>query len=103
MLEQEALTKKPKRISSKKTAGQVDRTAKKKEIARLDAEIEKRAKEVERLQQYEDNLSSLIGDGLEKTRRKLRKSTAPTASSTPNSDMQGQYRHVVHDILCNTP
>ena len=57
LLEQKSVSKKTK-MSHSKTYEL------KKEIAKLDAEINKKAQEVERLQEYEDSLTSIIGEGL---------------------------------------
>ena len=94
---QEHNTLKKSKKSDKMTTAQMEHEEKKREIEWLDAEIEKRVQQLSKLQQYEDDLSSLLDDGLKKMKKRLdRNSRTTVAASSP---VQGGYTQVLCELL----
>ena len=94
---QEHNTLKKSKKSDKMTTAQMEREEKKREIEWLDAEIEKRVQQLSKLQQYEDDLSSLLDDGLKNTKKRLDQNSRTTVAAS--SLIQGGYTQVLRELL----
>ena len=82
----------------RKATGGQSREAMRRELARLNAELEKKADEIKKLQRHEDNLSVMIDEGMKKSKQKLKQKQHPPAASTP----QGGYSDMLQDLLNNS-